>query len=304
MKVLILFIATFIFAQDIIPIYELHYNKQKALLGKKLFTDKILSQDKSIACVNCHKFNKAGADNKQFSIGVYHRIDKPMNSQAVFNSVFNIAFFWNGRAQTLQQQALMALKAHTELSITPKEVEKRLNSNLSYKKLFKTIYHTDVISIDLVTDAIAEFEKALTTPNSKFDLFLKHKISLSSEEKRGYRLFKKYGCIVCHNGVNLGSNSFQKIGVVIEDYNMIRGRDRFEVTKDKDDKYVYKVPSLRNIALTAPYFHDGSVKTLKEAIEKMGYYNLGIILRKKDIDNIESFLKTLTGQKPKILDVP
>ena len=304
MRFLILFIATFIFAQDIIPIHNVKYNQQKALLGKKLFSDKILSKDKSVACVSCHEFNEGGADNKQFSIGAFKRIDKPMNSQTVFNSVFNIAFFWNGRAHTLQQQALMAITDHNELAITPKELENRLNKNSLYKKLFKNIYHKDYITTNMITDAIAEFEKALTTPDSKFDLYLQKKAELNKQEQKGYRLFKRYGCIVCHNGVNIGGNSFQKIGVVIQDYNMPRGLDRYEVTKDNDDKYVYKIPTLRNIALTAPYFHDGSVKTLKEAISKMGYYNLGIMLKKEDIKDIEIFLNTLTGKKPTILDIP
>jgi cytochrome c peroxidase len=154
----------------------------------------------------------------------------------------------------------------------------------------------------LVFDAIAEFEKALITPNSKFDLYLKGKAKLSKKEKEGFLLFKRYGCITCHNGINLGGNSYQKIGVVIKVYKMPRGLDRYEVTKNPDDKYVYKVPTLRNIALTYPYFHNGSVKTLKEAIKLMGYYNLGIYLRDDEIDKIEAFLKTLTGKKPKILD--
>ena len=304
MRFLILFIATFMFAQDIIPIHKVKYDEQKAFLGKKLFTDKILSKDRSVACVSCHSFKEGGAEHRQFSIGALGRVDKPMNSQTVYNSTFNIAFFWNGRAQNLKEQALMAITDHNELSMTSKEVEKRLNSNLVYKNLFNKIYHKKYITIDMVLDSIAEFEKALITLDSKFDLYLKNEVTLSKKELKGYQLFKRYGCIVCHNGVNIGSNSFQKIGVVVQDYNMPRGLDRYEVTKDSDDKYVYKIPTLRNIALTAPYFHDGSVKTLKEAISKMGYYNLGIILKKDDINNIESFLKTLTGKKPKILEVP
>jgi cytochrome c peroxidase len=300
MRFIFIFLSIYLFAGNTLEYIQ--YNKQKALLGKKLFMDTILSKDRSVSCVSCHKFSEGGAENTQFSTGVFNRIDKPMNSQSIFNLPYNIAFFWNGRATNLKQQVLMAITDHNEFDMTPDEVVKRLNNNEKYKKLFNQIYHTDKISIDMVLEVISEFEKALITPDSKFDLFLKHKVSLTKKEKKGYQLFKRYGCIVCHNGANLGSNSFQKIGVVIEDYHFPRGRDRYQITKLDDDKYVYKVPSLRNIALTYPYFHDGSVKTLKEAISKMAYYNLGIKLKPDEIENIEIFLHTLTGKKPAILE--
>ena len=165
--------------------------------------------------------------------------------------------------------------------------------------MFKKVYKVDYITFDMVADSIAEFEKALYTPNSKFDLYLKGKAKLSKKAKRGYFLFKEYGCIICHNGVNVGGNSFGKIGVVypIKD---CKG-DRYALTKNPDDKCVYKIPSLRNIELTAPYFHNASAKTLVEAVRNMGYYNLGINIPKEDTKAIVEFLKTLTGKKPKFL---
>jgi cytochrome c peroxidase len=302
-KFLIIFLTVFINAQLLKPIPEhIYYNKQKALLGKKLFFDARLSIDNKIACASCHNPFAGGDDNRQFSIGVYGQINKPMNSPTVFNAVFNIAFFWNGRAPTLKAQAEEANQDPLEMGMNRELLEKKLNKISEYKKLFKKVYGTDYIKYDMVFDAIAEFEKALITPNSKFDLYLKGKAKLSKKEKEGFMLFKRYGCITCHNGINFGGNSFQKIGVVIKAYKIPRGLDRYEVTKNHDDKYVYKVPTLRNIALTYPYFHNGSVKTLEEAVKLMGYYNLGIYLTEDEIDKIVAFLKTLTGKKPKILD--
>lgn len=302
-KILLVLICVLLQAQLIKPIPEhIEYNKQKALLGKKLFFDTRLSIDNKIACASCHNPFAGGDDNRQFSIGVYGQIDKPMNSPTVFNAVFNIAFFWNGRAPSLKAQAKEANQDEVEMGMKPDILEKRLNKIPEYKKLFKKVYGVDYIKYDLVFDAIAEFEKALITPDSKFDLYLKGKASLSKKEKEGFILFKKYGCITCHNGINFGGNSYQKIGTVIQTYEFPRGLDRYEVTKNPDDKYVYKVPTLRNIALTYPYFHNGSVKTLKEAVKLMGYYNLGIYLTEDEIDKIVAFLKTLTGKKPKILD--
>lgn len=303
MRLTIIFLSfIYLLATDIVPLKPVKFNKEKALLGKQLFSDTILSKDNKISCVSCHNFNEGGAENTQFSKGVFGRLDKPMNSQSIYNLPFNVSFFWNGRAKNLKVQALMAIKDHNELDMTPKNIIKKINNSKKYKQLFQKIYGKKPITIDMLLESIAEFEKSLITIDSKFDLYLKNKTSLSKDELDGYKLFKRYGCIVCHNGINVGSNSFQKIGVVIEDYKLPRGKDRYNVTKYKDDQYVYKVPSLRNIALTAPYFHDGSVKTLPEAIEKMAYYNLGIILNKQDLTKIESFLKTLTGKKPKILE--
>jgi len=182
-----------------------------------------------------------------------------------------------------------------------KTIEERLNKNSFYKKLFKKVYGSDKIEYWMVLEAIAEFEKALITPNSKFDKYLRGETKLSEIEKKGYLLFKKLGCITCHNGVNIGGNSYQKIGV-INPFPKESVGDRYEITKREFDRYRYKVPTLRNIALTAPYFHDGSIKTLEEAIDKMAYHNLGFRLSKDEKEAIVAFLNTLTGEKPKILE--
>ena len=301
-KFVIFFIIIIAFGNEpVTPLKPIFYNKKEALLGKKLYFDSILSRDNKVSCATCHNA-KSGTDNMSLSIGVFGRLDPPMNSPTTFNAVFNLAQFWNGRAKDLVEQAKMANQAYAEMDMTPKLAEKKLNSNKKYKKLFKEVYGVDYITYDLAMKSIAEFEKALVTLDCKFDLYLKGKVHLSSQELKGYEKFKRYGCITCHNGVNLGGNSYQKAGVVSKVHNLYRGLDRYVFTNDLIDKYVYKVPTLRNIELTAPYMHDGSVKTLDEAILKMGYFNLGINLKKEDIKDIKAFLQTLTGKTPEILN--
>lgn len=298
---LLLFVSALFAAEPITPLPKhITYNKQKALLGKYLFFDPILSRDKTISCASCHDFNHGGADPRPVSIGVGGKKGR-VNAPTVYNAYFNFRQFWNGRAKNLKDQANGPVHAPNEMAMNEKLIEQRLNDNPFYKKLFKKVYHTDSIRYWMVLDAIAEFEKALITPNSKFDKYLRGEAKLSPLEKKGYSLFKKLGCITCHNGINIGSNSFQKIGV-IHKYPGKPGADRYEVTKNPLDRYKYKVPSLRNITLTAPYFHDGSAKTLEKAIDLMAYHNLGFKLTKNQKEALIAFLKTLTGERPKILD--
>ena len=291
----------FIFAKEPIePIpKKVVYDRQKALLGKYLFLDTLLSKDEKVSCATCHDLERGGADSKAVSTGVEGK-NGFINAPTVFNAYFNFKQFWNGRAKDLKEQANGPLHAPHEMGMTRGMVEKRLNSSPFYKKLFKKVYGTGTIRYEEVLDAIAEFEKALYTPNSKFDRFLRKETLLDPLEKRGYLLFKKLGCITCHNGINIGGNSFQKMGLVIP-YDKPPSADRYEITKERKDRYVYKVPSLRNVVLTAPYFHDGSVKTLEAAINKVSYHNLGFKLSKKEIEAIIAFLNTLTGERPDIL---
>jgi len=188
------------------------------------------------------------------------------------------------------------------MGMSKKETEDRLNSDHAYKKLFREIYGRDRIQFDDVTDAIAEFEKALITPDCKFDRYLRGEIKLSPDEEEGYLLFKRLGCINCHNGINVGGNSFQRIGV-IHPYNQDdKFPDIYKLTKDPLDQNKFKVPSLRNIELRAPYFHDKRYAKLEEAVKKMAYHNLGYNLKDAEANRIVAFLKTLTGKKPAILD--
>ena len=274
------------------------YDKKLAQLGKILFFDPNLSSDRTISCASCHKPEFAGADNKPVSLGVGGQ-KGDLNSPPVYNAVFNFAQFWNGRAHTLEEQIPGPLHNPKEMNMTDQLILQRLDNDF-YKHQFQKAYGTSTITIPRLIKAIAEFERALTTPNSKFDRFLRKEENLSANEFKGYLLFKRLGCITCHNGVNLGGNSFQKIGAVVP-YPGPTPHDRYEVTHDPKDKGVYKVPTLRNIALTAPYYHDGNIATLREAVKKMCYHNLGFTLEPIEQSYILEFLHTLTGQRPAIL---
>lgn len=286
--------------EPIIPIPKSVYiNNEKALLGKNLFMDTILSRDNSTACVSCHNIYEGGADIRVVSQGFEGRKGN-IQAPTVFNARYNFKQFWNGRANNLTEQADGPINNPAEHNMNSQEVEKRLNNSNEYKKSFKKVYGVKHITYKLVLDAIVEFENALITPNCKFDKYLRFEVPLSEEEKEGYILFKQYGCITCHNGLNIGGNSFQKMGTFIEYKNKAKYPDRSDII-DKRFYNVFKVPSLRNISKTAPYFHDGSAKTLEEAVRTMAIHNLGIELKDKEIDKIVKFLKTLTGEKPEIL---
>lgn len=276
-------------------------NIQKAKLGKELFFDTLLSKDNSTACVSCHDVYHGGADSRVVSEGFE---GKKGNIQAptVLNAKYNFKQFWNGRANNLQEQADGPLNNPAEHNMSPKLIEERVNASKVYKEKFKAAYGVSKIPYDLVLDAIVEFENALTTPNAKFDKFLRNEIELSQKEKEGYIIFKQAGCITCHNGLNIGSNSFQKMGTFVEYESNTAYPDRAEIIKEEDSKNVFKVPTLRNITLTAPYFHDGSAKTLREAIMAMSKYNLGQKFSDSDIEKIIAFFYTLEGETPKILE--
>ncbi len=302
MRYLIIFLAFFLYAKEIInPIPKtIPINLKKAKLGYLLFIDPNLSRDKKIACISCHKPNEGWADKNPVSIGVFGKKGY-IQSPTILNSGFNFRQMWNGKAKDLKDQVKFPLNNHHEMDFPPKKVEKYINSIPKYKKMFLEIYNKSPVTFEMIADAIAEFEKGMITPDSKFDLYLKRKTKLTKIEKEGYKLFKIKGCIICHNGVNIGGNTYQRFGALNE-YKNCQG-DRYEITHDPFDKCVYKVPTLRNIALTAPYFHDGSAKNLEDAIQTMAYYNLGYYLEKDKVKAIEAFLKTLTSTKIFILKV-
>jgi len=278
---------------------NINYNREKAELGKLLFFDPKLSSDGTVSCVSCHSFESGGADPRVVSVGV-HGLKGNANAPTVYNSYFNFRQFWNGRAKDLKDQANGPIHNPVEMDMSAKKIEKYLKESDYYRSLFQKVFKSEP-KYDYVLEAIAEFEKALYTPNCKFDRYLRNEAVLSSEEEKGYKLFKMFGCITCHNGVNIGGNSFQKFGLIFSYDWKSSFPDRYSVTKRPEDKNVYKVPTLRNIALTAPYFHDGSAKTLYEAVAKMGHYNLGFSLDKEEIEALIAFMKTLTGEVPEIL---
>lgn len=295
-----LFLASFLgYAEEpITPIPQsIAHNPAKAALGKKLFFETLLSKDNTISCASCHNLALGGTDQMRVSTGINGAQGK-MNAPTVFNTVFNFTQFWNGRAKNLNEQASGPLHNPIEMGISASLIEKRLNSSLYYRDAFRSITKRNTITYHDVTDAIAEFEKTLITPNSKFDRYLRGEIKLSPKEAQGYADFKRLGCVGCHNGVNIGGNSFQEFGAVITLPRDRKTVDRYTLTKRERDKNVFKVPSLRNIALTAPYFHDGRSPTLENAINTMAYHNLGTKLSSKEVQSILSFLHTLNGQIP------
>lgn len=279
---------------------SVEYDSAKAALGRELFTDTILSRDKTVACVSCHSFEHGGADPRPVSFGVKGRKGN-IQSPTVYNARFNFKQFWNGRAENLEEQADGPIHNPMEMAIDRDIVVARLNRSPHYPGKFRLVYGPGPITYAKVIDAIVEFEKALVTPDSKFDRYLRHETTLTPLEAEGYRRFKEYGCTTCHNGINIGGNSFQKMGLFVPYHFDVDVPDRFAVTKKEKHKNVYKVPTLRNIALTAPYFHDASSPTLEDAVKKMSHHNLGNEMSEEDVKAIVAFLKTLTGNPPAVL---
>lgn len=301
LMILLIGIYSVLFADGMISPIPLNVkvNQEKASLGKKLFFDPILSKDNSVACINCHNIYSGGADVTPASFGVEGKAGV-LNSPTVLNSVFNVAQFWDGRAATLKDQAKGPMLNPVEMASEPSDVVAKLKSDPAYLKEFTKLYK-DSITFDNVADAIAEYEKTLITPNSRFDQFLRGDLNaLNDEEKEGYELFKNLGCVSCHNGINIGSNMFQKFGIFVDDATLGKHLGRYDVTKNPEDKYYFKVPTLRNVSKTAPYFHDGSAKTLDEAIAIMGRYQLGRVLDKDTIKKLNKFLHTLDAEPVEI----
>lgn len=286
-------------AEPVQPIYPaVVEDRDKVELGKMLFFDPRLSKSGFISCNSCHNLSMGGSDNLPTSIGHDWQLG-PINSPTVLNSKFNIAQFWDGRAATLQEQAGGPIANPGEMAFTHQLALETLETIPGYVEAFKRVYDSEVITIDRVTDALAVFEETLVTPNAPFDRFLMgDKSAISQEAQAGYALFKSTGCTACHNGQALGGSSFQKMGLVkpYETNSEVAGRSA--VTGKEVDRFAFKVPTLRNIELTYPYFHDGAVWDLSEAVNIMGEIQLGRQFEQKETDQIVAFLKTLTGDQP------
>ncbi|VVC75665.1 Cytochrome c551 peroxidase [Aquicella siphonis] len=275
-------------------------NADKVSLGARLFHDQRLSGNNTIACSSCHNLSTGGTDHTAVSSGINGKQGE-IRAPTVYNSAYNFRQFWNGRAATLQEQAQGPVTNPVEMGANWPDVIKKLKMDPGYVNAFKKIYHQN-IDMNNIVDAIAEFERSLSTP-SRFDDYLRGKTTaITPQEKHGYDLFKSYGCVACHNGVNIGGGMYQKMGVA-KDYFKDRGLPVkpadlgvYQVSKLEKDKHVFKVPSLRNIALTAPYYHDGAAQTLDDAVFKMGKYQLGIEISEKDRQDIIAFLNSLTGK--------
>ena len=278
---------------------------EKIELGKKLYFDPRLSGSGLISCNTCHNLSMSGDDNLPTSVG--HGWAKgPRNAPTVYNAVFNIAQFWDGRAEDLKEQAKGPIQAAVEMNSTPEMVIKMLLSMPEYVEEFKQAFpeQSDPVTFDNITKAIEAFEATLLTPSSRFDQYLEGKEdALTKGEKQGVDLFIDKGCVACHSGVNLGGDDYYPFGVVEQPGAEILPPDdkgRYAVTKTATDEYVFRAAPLRNVAITPPYFHSGQVWDLEQAIMVMGDSQLGEAINKDEAKLIAEFLHTLAGKRPEI----
>jgi len=285
-----------LYSQAITPLpHHVKAVPAKVKLGKELFFDPILSVDGTVSCASCHDLFNGGDDGKVHSTGIKDQ-EGSVNSPTVLNAVFNLSQFWDGRAKDLKEQAKGPIENPVEMGNNFENLIKTL-SKTKYKNKFNEIYK-DGITENNIIDAIAEFEKTLITPDNPFDNYLRgDEKAITQKQKDGYALFISKGCIACHHGRNVGGNMYNKFGLLksIKDENL----GRYNVTKDEDDKQVFKVPTLRNIAQSAPYFHNGSAKTLKDAVYFMAKHQVGRVISEEEVEKIVSFLKSLSGKLPK-----
>ncbi|WP_434360094.1 cytochrome-c peroxidase [Parasalinivibrio latis] len=284
------------------PVYTtFRVNEDKVKLGDSLYHDTRLSGDNTVSCASCHSLSHGGVDGLKTSTGV-GGAKGPINAPTVYNAVFNIHQFWDGRAKDLQAQAGGPPLNPIEMASTSwKQIIDKLDQDPAMQAQFTALY-PDGITAGNITDAIAEFEKTLTTPNSRFDQYLKGNANaLTKEEQEGYALFKSNKCDTCHAGEAMGGQTFEVMGLKA-DYFADRGNPvkvdngRYNVTGDQLDMHRFKVPTLRNVALTAPYFHDASAQTLEQAVADMAKYQVGVTLSQSEVDKITAYLKTLTGE--------
>jgi len=278
------------------PIKEI--NLAKVELGKKLYFDPRLSKSGFISCNSCHNLSMGGTDNLKTSIG-HNWQQGPINSPTVLNSSMNVAQFWDGRAADLKEQAGGPIANPGEMAFTHTLAVDVLESIPAYVTEFTQVFGPDCINIDQVTEAIAEFEKTLVTPNDRFDQWLQgYTNAITEKELAGYQLFKSSGCVACHMGPAIGGTSFQKMGLVSPYETKNDAQGLAGVTGKDADRFKFKVPTLRNVELTYPYFHDGEAATLAEAVDIMGRLQLGRTFEKTELEQIVAFLKTLTGDQP------
>jgi cytochrome c peroxidase len=297
------------FADDVLqPLPEsVPVDEQKAALGEKLYHDVRLSGDNTISCASCHGLNTGGCDRQPVSTGV-GGAKGPINAPTVYNAVFNLAQFWDGRAADLAEQAAGPVNNPKEMGSNWPQVIGKLQQDSPFVAAFAAAY-LDGLSSDTITHAIAEFEKTLVTPDSTFDRYLKGDANaLNETELAGLRLFRENACANCHVGKAMGGQSYELMGRAA-DYFADRGHPtdadlgRIHVTNNETDKHKFKVPTLRNIALTYPYFHDASQKTLKGAVMTMAKYQGYREFTDAEADQVVAFLQTLTGKyKGKLLE--
>lgn len=276
-------------------------NPEKVELGKMLFFEPRLSMSGYISCNSCHNLSLGGVDALPTSVG-HNWQEGPINSPTVLNADYMLAQFWDGRAADLKEQAGGPINNPKEMGYTHELAVDTIRSMPAYIARFNGVYGSNEINIDRITDAIAVFEKTLVTPNSPFDKYLEgDQKAISGDALAGYQLFKNKGCVSCHNGPAVGGTMYMKMGLVKPFHTNNPAEGRKGVTGKEADKFVFKVPTLRNIELTYPYFHDGSVWGLEEAVNTMADIQLGQKMNPEEISQIVEFLKTLTGDQPQIV---
>lgn len=273
---------------------------EKVELGKMLFFEPRLSKSGYISCNSCHNLATGGVDALPTSVG-HNWQQGPINSPTVLNANYMLAQFWDGRASDLQAQAAGPIENPKEMGYSHALATQTIASMPAYRAHFAKVYGDENVTIDRLTDAISTFEKTLVTPNSPFDQYLLGKQdAISVDAKAGYQLFKSKGCVSCHNGPAVGGTMYMKMGLIKPFHTNNPAEGRIAVTGKEADKFVFKVPTLRNIELTYPYFHDGSVWTLEEAVNTMADIQLGQKLSDKENLEMVAFLVSLTGDQPQI----
>jgi cytochrome c peroxidase len=284
--------------EPITPIRLVQIDAAKVELGRKLFDDVRLSKSDTVACRSCHQLDGGGDDGRDRPLGADAR-PLDYNSPTIFNAALNHRLNWRGNFRTLDEQNEYVLLDSRLMNTTWAELLTKLRADRDYVHSFTTLYGSGPARMH-VLDALAAFQRSLLTPGARFDRYLSgQRDAITAEEERGYQLFKSYGCAACHQGMNLGGNLFQRFGVFGSPFTE-RTTDaalgRFTITGIESDRYVFRVPSLRNVAVTGPYFHNGSVSSLTEAVEIMARVQLGRELPRQDLDRIVKFLGTLTGE--------
>ena len=285
---------------DSVNIPKTPQQEAKIELGKMLWFDPRLSLSGKVSCNTCHDLSTNGADTKPLSIGYAGR-KGTVNSPTVFNAEKQIAQFWDGRAKTLAEQATGPITNPLEMAMTPELAEGVIRSIPGYRPYFEKAFGSKNPTFSEIAEALAAFETTLTTPNAPFERYLKgDKNALTQQQIDGLKLFRRSGCIRCHSGNLLGGTSFQKVGSVRPYVTDNSSKGRMDVSGKPWDEMMFKVPTLLNVERTAPYFHDGAVKTLPDAVKKMADIQLDMNLSEKQVEEIVTFLESLNGELPKI----
>ena len=285
---------------DSVNIPKTPQQEAKIELGKMLWFDPRLSLSGKVSCNTCHDLSTNGADTKPLSIGYAGR-KGTVNSPTVFNAEKQIAQFWDGRAKTLAEQATGPITNPLEMAMTPELAEGVIRSIPGYRPYFEKAFGSKNPTFSEIAEALAAFETTLTTPNAPFERYLKgDKNALTQQQIDGLKLFRRSGCIRCHSGNLLGGTSFQKVGSVRPYVTDNSSKGRMDVSGKPWDEMMFKVPTLLNVERTAPYFHDGAVKTLPDAVKKMADIQLDMNLSEKQVEEIVAFLESLNGELPKI----